>query len=444
MLLCVAMILSVFAIGTYSASAENTDTVLLEKGSTWTYGWTKVDEQFPDGWYGSQFDVSAWPKENAPFKQTSAVLLKNVVRAAFIKNVEVADLSAVESLTMTIRYGENPVIYLNGEELWSAQGSNTQTFVTVDLSDKKDLLVQGWNRLAVYMENQTNNFCFDMSLTTTLENGETATLVTPGDAWVYGWTWLDEQFPEGWYGSQFDVTGWPVGYCPFEFNSDTILSGVRRAAFIQEFEVEDLSEIGALIMEIYYDENPVIYLNGVEAWSATGYTTTDFLEVDLSNKKDLLVEGTNRVSVYMENLSGNFYFDMSLTAKAPAEEQDVVKFEGYQMGNDGNSIRFIGSVSDLNYESVDLQIKVTGDCEKAFGCPTTRVFKTLNSTDGPVATTIGSNVEASLVLDADYLFGYAITGIEAGTYMFEIVPVATTYDGQTVQGKTATLTITID
>jgi hypothetical protein len=55
----------------------------------------------------------------------------------------------------------------------------------------------------------------------------------------------------------------------------------------------------------------------------------------------------------------------------------------------------------------------------------------------------GVSGEGVSVIDANYLFGYAITGIPAGTYTFEIVPVAKTYDGQTVKGKTATLTVTI-
>ena len=62
-----------------------------------------------------------------------------------------------------------------------------------------------------------------------------------------------------------------------------------------------------------------------------------------------------------------------------------------------------------------------------------------------VVATVSSGITGTYVtsIDANYLFGYAITGIPAGTYTFSIVPVATKNDGTVVKGETATLTVTI-
>ena len=155
--------------------------------------------------------------------------------------------------------------------------------------------------------------------------------------------------------------------------------------------------------------------------------------------------------VGIETQSGYFtFYEIDVYGYKAAEEiSSDIRFEGYQLGNDGASIRFIGSTDSLDYESLDLQITVSGDAERNFSNPTTKVFQVLNGVVGgakkAVAATAKSGVvgEGVAVIDADYLFGYAITGIPAGTYTFEIIPVAKTYDGQTVKGKSATMTVTI-
>ncbi len=138
-----------------------------------------------------------------------------------------------------------------------------------------------------------------------------------------------------------------------------------------------------------------------------------------------------------------------ITVSVSFKDAIDVKFEGHQMGTDGSSIRFIGSVSNLDYESVDLQITVTGDATKSFTHPTTKVFRVLKGSIAGVNQTVAATKSSGVtgenitVIDADYLFGYAITGITAGTYTFTIVPIATTDTGEVLQGETATITVTI-
>ena len=126
-----------------------------------------------------------------------------------------------------------------------------------------------------------------------------------------------------------------------------------------------------------------------------------------------------------------------------------VRFEGYQLGLDGKSVRFIGSVSDLTYESVDLLVTVTGDAEKSFSMPTTKVYQVMNGTVNgekkPVVATKNAGVTAEGVtqIDADYLFGYAVTGMDAGTYTFTVTAVAKTANGEIVTGNTSTFQLTV-
>ncbi len=224
------------------------------------------------------------------------------------------------------------------------------------------------------------------------------------------------------------------------------------------YVILDLQKVYTLTKTVVYtsskDYDFKVYgsTNG-ETWTELGASviSTDYT---VANGYTVALEGNYRY-VKIEGITtqhGYFTaYEIDVYGYEPVAKEDaVVKFEGHQMGTNGNSIRFIGSISDLDYESVDLQITVTGDASKTFSNPTTKVFQILKGSiagvNQAVAATANSGVtgENVTVIEAAYLFGYAITGIDAGTYTFTIVPVATTYDGQTVKGETATITVTID
>ncbi|MBE6672228.1 MAG: discoidin domain-containing protein, partial [Ruminococcaceae bacterium] len=157
---------------------------------------------------------------------------------------------------------------------------------------------------------------------------ETTTLIDKGSDWSYTWTAnAEETLPEGWSAADYDISGWDVGTAPFGngYFGDrvTTLDGVAKSLYAYDFEVTDLSDIVVLTMEIRYDENPVIYINGTEVWSANNYHDGAYLTVDLSDKLDTLVEGTNRIALYLENKMGGYCFDMSLTASGAPEAVDA-------------------------------------------------------------------------------------------------------------------------
>ncbi len=117
-------------------------------------------------------------------------------------------------------------------------------------------------------------------------------------------------------------------------------------------------------------------------------------------------------------------------------------FAGHQIGENG--IRFVGYVNDLSYDSVDLLITVE-DTEKTFTMPTQNVFKTLlgtvNGETVPVAS-CDPSIDALHKLSYDYLYGYAITGIDPGSYTFTVQPIA--HIGEKALMATAcTLTVTV-
>lgn len=140
----------------------------------------------------------------------------------------------------------------------------------------------------------------------------------------------------------------------------------------------------------------------------------------------------------------------SATVRAWAEENNVAFFNllalvGEQKGEEG--LRFIGGVTELEYQSVNFEIEVKSE-GKYFANPSHNVYKTLNGTVNgtkkPVVTTVASVAEqtgAYLINEFAYLFGYAISGVPGeGRYVFEVTPTAVTAGGVTVYGKTVTVT----
>ncbi|MBE6638355.1 MAG: hypothetical protein E7616_02725 [Ruminococcaceae bacterium] len=169
---------------------------------------------------------------------------------------------------------------------------------------------------------------------------ESTTFITPGSDWSY-YYYLDDgtaadgaELPTGWNEVGFDASAWEVGATPFaesvygaSFPTVFVTEGKKlTVAAVKTFEVEDVSKIELLTMAFNYDEDPIVYINGVEVFSRNGYrdVLTDY---DLTDKIDTLKNGTNTIAVYMENNigGGGFRFDLGLTGSTI----EIVDESGY-------------------------------------------------------------------------------------------------------------------
>lgn len=147
---------------------------------------------------------------------------------------------------------------------------------------------------------------------------------------------------------------------------------------------------------------------------------------------------------YVETVGDYSYtlYDQPMTITV---EEVPFGFAGYQIGTEGSAIRFVGYTDDLDYDTIDLVITVTGDAEKTFSQQSTDVYKTLNGmVDGEKKAVVSTdpNVDALIKIDHDYLYGYAISGITDGSYTFTIVPTAT-LGGETITSAPVVLQVTV-
>lgn len=121
---------------------------------------------------------------------------------------------------------------------------------------------------------------------------------------------------DGWTTGE-DSEEWMTAQAPFGLSSNgyviTPMSFDNFSCFMRKtFTIEDLDSVIGLAMNIIYDENPVVYINGTEVWSATGWKDADYNRVSLADQMSVLKEGENTIAVYFENSMGGAVCDLEL------------------------------------------------------------------------------------------------------------------------------------
>ena len=158
---------------------------LFEFGETWSYAKGTADPSSPiEAWRQEEFDDSGWLTGPTPIGfgdndiATEITDMRRVYAAMFFrKEFDVADLSAIDGLFLEVDYDDGFAAYLNGVEVVSSNLADRATtataptlkneVLTVVLNDRKGLLHEGTNLLAVQVHNSTlrsNDFRFQARL----------------------------------------------------------------------------------------------------------------------------------------------------------------------------------------------------------------------------------------------------------------------------------------
>jgi hypothetical protein len=243
-------------------------------------------------------------------------------------------------------------------------------------------------------------------------------LVVAGDEWDFvsfeedPAVGLTASAPEGWL-TKSDSAEWTTDYAPL---SAGIFGYNHFSAFCRKtFTVTRLSEIKELTMEIIYDENPTVYLNGEVIWSAEGYHDQGYVTVDLTDKLSLLKEGENTICVSFSNVLGGSTMDLVLKAS------DTVKLfteEGYVIAGSATCQGFMsfGAINDP-----------------------------MNVTDGDQSSVCGSgwNADVEQSITVTFKAGIKVTNIQLwckneGTTSHEDGFTRGTYDVYLINGETET------
>lgn len=165
--LAVVMLASTCALCSLSSlgvSAE-TSAVVVDGTAAWEYiRYDKTDDVSfadlvaPEGWLDGTDTSDEWIDTTLPQGGDWAwQYYKAFVRTSFT----LQDPEAIGKMSMKINYDEDPIVYLNGEKIWSATGYSV---ATVDLSSYVHLLKET-NYLCVEYVNAYGGAALDVSLT---------------------------------------------------------------------------------------------------------------------------------------------------------------------------------------------------------------------------------------------------------------------------------------
>ena len=150
------------------------------------------------------------------------------------------------------------------------------------------------------------------------------TIIDVGGEWQY--LVPESDMGTAWHDRNYNDSSWLTGKSSFGYadNDDTTLvANSALSVFIRkEFTVADIDDLGRLILSVDYDDGFVAYINGNEVaranlgsvgqyiafngladtWrEATMYGGGDPEYFEISNPRDILVEGTNIIAIQVHN-----------------------------------------------------------------------------------------------------------------------------------------------
>ncbi len=140
------------------------------------------------------------------------------------------------------------------------------------------------------------------------------------------WSYTTSKPSDNWFAADLDTSSWKTGKGGFGKSGTPGVSSftpwttsdiwIRREFTFPELSAVDLSK---LHLEIYYDEDSEIYINGVLAASPSGFSAK-YVTLPISEKAlKTLRPGKNTIAVHCHQTSGGQFIDVGLATVVPAE-----------------------------------------------------------------------------------------------------------------------------
>lgn len=135
------------------------------------------------------------------------------------------------------------------------------------------------------------------------------------------WKYTTEKPSDDWYRVEFNANTWQEGVGGFgsEGTPGSYPNTIWKTSDIwlrREFTLTP-DDLSGLILRVFHDEDVTIYLNGVEALKAKGYTT-DYEEFSISKEAAAALHpGNNTIAVHCHQSTGGQGIDVGILAPLP-------------------------------------------------------------------------------------------------------------------------------
>jgi len=138
------------------------------------------------------------------------------------------------------------------------------------------------------------------------------------------WKYTTAAPDSAWNTSAFDDGNWSTGKGGFGTTGTpgAIIGTTWNGADIwlrRTFDGSSLSaaQIGSLVLRLHHDEDAEVFVNGVEAASTTGYTTSyQYSAMAKAAQSAISLKGSNVLAVHCHNTTGGQYVDVGISAFA--------------------------------------------------------------------------------------------------------------------------------
>jgi hypothetical protein len=171
------------------------------------------------------------------------------------------------------------------------------------------------------------------SLATILPTSQTA-----GATWSYVTNYSTGTIPSNWYATNFNDAAWSSGPAGFgtsvngavvrtTWNTSDIW--LRRRVALGAFTPNDLKNF---VFNCFHDEDCEIYVNGVLAGSASGYSTAYvFVGINAAGLNALVPNATNLIAVHCHQTTGGQFIDVGISRQTITANALVVPvdYNGY-------------------------------------------------------------------------------------------------------------------
>lgn len=137
------------------------------------------------------------------------------------------------------------------------------------------------------------------------------------------WLYTTNAPPSNWYASNFNASAWSTGLAGFgtadpNVTPNTPWTTLGYIYLRRTFNPGALTaqEISNLVFTVYHDENVTIYVNGVLAASASGYSTTYVpLAMTPQGQAAIVPNGTNVLAVSCLQTTGGQFIDVGISSE---------------------------------------------------------------------------------------------------------------------------------
>lgn len=339
-----------------SGQQGENETYLFSKDSTFSYLMTET-KLIDSTWKNSTYSDSTWNTGKGPFGagptpptgQNTEWNIYNKKGYIYLRNKFSVTKNQIANgkFILNIAYDESPEVYVNGVKVFDKSSNGNNAYITeyldFDITDKiKSALKEGENTVAVYTENTAGGAYIGLSLrvkenAVSVEKPYTDILSLRQSGWTYrdsnpdSDNWMTEDYTatqsKGWtlnakggfgngkFAGADPATPWKTSviYLRKNFNiSDDIYNKINSGNY-------------KVYLDIGYDEEPTVYLNGVKILSLTGYSTAyEKQDVTYAFKK-AMKKGENLLAISGKQTYGGQYMDCGISVRERADA-DTTQF----------------------------------------------------------------------------------------------------------------------